>query len=179
MKLCINSGCKHELDDYQERCPYCGLSQKAFKIDKSDEKRNADLSNTTFDQHTDFSNEAFVPHKERNAFVSIWLYFSIVANVLVSLINFFPKQAWGSNYPDAAIPLSIVSGVFGVINIIAIIMLLNWRKSGFLLLIISSIIGGLLAMLTSSFPVELLGIVVWYFILQIKKDGKSCWEQLS
>lgn len=116
---------------------------------------------------------------ERNAFVSIWLYFSIVANVLMSLINFFPKQAWGSNYPDDAIPLSIVCGVFGVINIIAIIMLLNWRKSGFLLLTISSIIGGLLAMLTSSFPVGLLGIVVWYFILQIKKDGKSCWEQLS
>ena len=178
MKLCINSGCKHELDDYQERCPYCGWSQKSFKIDKSDEK-NADLSNTTFDQHTDFSNEAFVPHKERNAFVTIWLYFSIVANVLVSLINFFPKQAWGSNYPDAAIPLSIISGIFGIINIIAIIMLLNWRKSGFLLLTISSIIGGLLAMLTSSFPVGLLGIVVWYFILQIKKDGKSCWEQLS
>lgn len=82
MKLCINSGCKHELDDYQERCP-------------------------------------------------------------------------------------------------AIVMLLNWRKSGFLLLTISSIIGGLLAMLTSSFPIGLLGIVVWYFILQIKKDGKSCWEQLS
>ena len=134
MKLCINSGCKHELDDYQERCPYCGWSQKSFKIDKSDEKRNADLSNTTFDQYIDFSNEAFVPHKERNAFVSIWLYFSIVANILMSLINFFPKQAWGSNYPDAAIPLSIVGGVFGVINIIAIIMLLNWRKSGFLLL---------------------------------------------
>lgn len=72
-----------------------------------------------------------------------------VANVLVSLTNFFPKQAWGSNYPDAAIPLSIVSGVSGVTNIIAIIMLLNWRKSGFLLLTISSIIGGLLAMLTS------------------------------
>lgn len=56
---------------------------------------------------------------------------------------------------------------------------LDTLKSGFLLLIISSIIGGLLAMLTSSFPVGLLGIVVWYFILQIKKDGKSCWEQLS
>ena len=97
----------------------------------------------------------------------------------MSLINFFPKQAWGSNYPDDAIPLSIVCGVFEVINIIAIIMLLNWRKSGFLLLTISSIIGGFLAILTSSFPVGLMGIVVWYFILQIKKDGKSCWEQLS
>ena len=38
MKLCINSGCKHALDDYQERCPFCGWSQKSFKIDKSDEK---------------------------------------------------------------------------------------------------------------------------------------------
>ena len=96
----------------------------------------------------------------------------------MSLINFFPKQAWGSNYPDDAIPLSIVCGVVGVINIIAIIMLLNWRKSGFLLLTISSIIGGFLAILTSSFPVGLMGIVVWYFILQIKKDGKSCWVKL-
>lgn len=179
MKLCINSGCKHELDDYQERCPYCGWSQKSFKIDKSDEKRNADLSNTTFDQHADFSNEAFDPYKERNAFVTIWLYFLIVGNVLMSLISFFPKQAWGSNYPDAAIPLSIISGIFGIINIIAIIMLLNWRKSGFLLLVTSSIIVGMLAMIASSLPVGLLGIVVLYFILQIKKNGKSCWEQLS
>lgn len=179
MKLCINSGCRHELDDYQERWPYCGWSQKSFNINKSDEKKNADLSNTTFAQHTDFSNEAFVPYKEWNAFVSICLYFSIVGNVLVSLIDFFPKQAWGSDYPDAAIPLSIVSGVFGIINITAIIMLLNWRKRGFLLLAISNIIGGFSAMLTSSFPVGLLGIVVWYFTLQIRKNGKSCWEQLS
>ena len=30
MKICINNQCKHELDDYQERCPYCGWSQKSF-----------------------------------------------------------------------------------------------------------------------------------------------------
>ena len=31
MKQCINNQCKHELDDYQDRCPYCGWSQKCFK----------------------------------------------------------------------------------------------------------------------------------------------------
>lgn len=31
MKQCINNQCKHELDDYQDRCPYCGWSQKSFK----------------------------------------------------------------------------------------------------------------------------------------------------
>lgn len=170
MKLCINSGCKHELDDYQQRCPYCGWSQKTINFDKKKEME---------DKIETYDNEAWIPYRKRNIIVTIYMYFAIVGNILACLVDFFPKQAWGSNYPDSAIPLSILNGVLGIVNIIAFVMLLNWRKKGILLLAISGTAGMFLGMMTSNFPWSILGLLVCFLILRLERDGKSCWEQLS
>lgn len=166
MKICINNSCKHELDDYQERCPYCGRLQKDYLYGAK--KMEFELEH-----------EAVHSNRERNLVVTIWLYVVIVVNVLCCLINFFPKEAWGSRFPDSAIPLSVMSGIIGIITIIAIVMLLNWKKNGFWLLFFANIVGAILSMFMSVFPFGIIGFVILYLILQLKKKGKSCWEQLS
>lgn len=181
MKICINSGCRHELEDYQERCPYCGWSQKTMaNSDKT-------VAEDNLWPECDEDDVECEPCKERHTIVTLWLYFALVTNAIMCLIDFFPKIAWGKDFPDSAIWMSVVSGVFGIVNIIAIVMLLNWKRIGFWLLVISSFAGLVLtcvanivlSVLTSSFPWGVVGIFVWFGILQIRKNGKSCWEQLS
>lgn len=73
----------------------------------------------------------------------------------------------------------MVSGVFGLVNVVAIVLLLNWKKNGFVLLVISSLVNASLAVILSTIPWGIIGLIIWYLILQLKKNGKTCWEQLS
>ena len=102
MKQCINNQCKHELDDYQERCPYCGWSQKSFK--------RVTPQNVGELQDKVKLNED--PLRKRHGCVTTYIFISIFVGIITSVIFFFPKEFWGSRFPDAAVPMSIVAGCY-------------------------------------------------------------------
>lgn len=162
MKQCINSACKAELEDYQERCPQCGWSQKKIEFTKSQQK------------------ETDVVVKERHGFITFWLWLLVVSNILGAVVAFFPKVMWGTNYPNEYVMLSVFTGILYLINVIGVCLLLAWKKLGFTIIVISSTIAAL-TLLTrmGSVPVGLIGIVVLWFVLKIKKHGVSYWDAMK
>lgn len=172
MKQCINNQCKHELDDYQDRCPYCGWSQKSFK--SVTPKNVGDLQDKVK------LNEE--PLRKRHGCVTTYIFISIFVGIITSIISFFPKEFWGSRFPDAAVPMSIVAGCLSVIDIVAIAMMLAWKKIGFFLYCVIGIVCCIITLQMGNIQFAIygfVGIIVYYLVLQIKKDGKSCWENME
>lgn len=169
MKICINNQCKHELDDYQERCPYCGWSQKSFA--KIIPQKKSEL------QGDAKQNEE--PLRKRHGCVTTWFCISIFVGVITSVVSFFPKEFWGSRFPDAAIPMSIVTGCLCIVDIVAVALMLAWKKIGFFLYCIIGIISCILTLQLGNVQFAIygfVGLIALYLVLQIKKNGKSCWE---
>lgn len=161
MKICINNSCKAELDDYMERCPECGRLQKQFKVPEKEQK----------------SDDIII---ERHGFITFWLWIVIVGNMLMAIISFFPKTMWGSNYPDAYVIFSIISGLFSIVNVVGAFMLLAWKKMGFTIIALSAISGGLFAFFTiGTLPTGIVGLIILWLVLNIKKNGVSYWNGLD
>lgn len=162
MKTCINNSCKAELDDYMEICPECGRLQKRFKMPDEEQRPNK------------------VVAKERNGFISFWLWLIIVGNALNAVSSFFPKVMWGSGFPDAYVIPSVISGLFSIVNIVGASMLLSWKKIGFVVIVVSSICGGLFAFFTiRDIPIGLVGIFILWMVLKMKKNGIPYWDCLD
>lgn len=158
MKRCVNSACRAELEDYMERCPECGRTQKQIEVTVEETQTNCAVV------------------KERHGFVTFWLWLIAVGNLLMAIISFFPKFMWGSSFPDAYVVYSIVDGLFGLINVVGAAFLLSWKKLGFAILFVSGICGGLFGLITvGSMPVGLVGLVILWLVLQKKKNGVPYW----
>lgn len=163
MKQCINSACKAELEDYQERCPQCGWSQKKIEFTKSQEKK------------TDV-----VVVKGRHGFITFWLWLLVVVNILGALVNFFPKFMWGTNYPDEYVMVSVLVGVLGLLNVVGVFLLLMWKKVGFAIIAVSSTIAALMGLATMGTPpLGLIGLAILWFVLKIEKHGVSYWDAMK
>ena len=157
--------------------------------------------------------------KRRHGFVTFWLWFSIVVNVIFTPISMasleYIKINAGNTFSFAGVEHSIISFMQSsffylyinmVIQAIFIIVgyakLLRWKKSGFWLIVEMQIlttainiflyasIGKILIshgwiafntmqMIISSIIGVIFGLVVLRAILQIRKEGVSCWEQLD
>jgi len=170
MKICINNACKSELEDYVERCPNCGRLQKQLFFEKTLEE-----SQDTKEKKSSFSKLA-----DHIGIVELWLCAIIAGNILMAFMNFNPKAMWGRNYPDELIPHSIIAGLFCLLNVFGAIMLLFHRKIGFTTIALSAIIGGIFTFVTiRSLPVGIVGIVVLWYVLKIKKNGIPYWDSLK
>ena len=173
MKTCVNEQCKAMLDDYVTRCPHCGRLQLkkeiAVQTPKPDAARD-EIDNTEY---------LCVPLRKRNGFVTFWLWLILVGNMLAAVTSFFPKRMWGRDFPDQLVIISVISGVLCLVSAFGAQMLLNWKKRGFMVIVVSAACNALIALVsTGSFPVGIVGVVLLWMILQLKKDGKSCWEQM-
>ena len=163
MKHCIYSDCNAELDDYQKRCPNCGRLQShdVLSADIQDENGNKTITVT------------------RHGFITFWLWLLLVSNAIMSIVSLLPKTMFGSNCTDVFVISSVISGVFGIINVVGTIMLLSWKRVGFYIIALSAAIGNITVMImTGTFPIGLIGIVILWFILKIKSDGISYWEAM-
>jgi predicted membrane metal-binding protein len=122
--------------------------------------------------------------KQRHGCVTAWLIFMIIANSLTAIFYLFMGDAISQNLANP-IPQPMMLGlaVLGIANLIFSIMLFQWKKWAFwgisatslIALAINLSIG--LGIGTSMFG--LIGIVILYGILQIKKDGITTWENLE
>lgn len=125
--------------------------------------------------------------RKRHWFVTIWLSFVLVCNVLMFLLLLLAIKELRS--VDEKI---IALGVGGVtlFNSLASSLLLRWNKTGFYLFWTSFVIElvlsiGLLASgnigvnALITLAAGIVGIGIIYSILQLKKNGLSAWSQLT
>jgi hypothetical protein len=129
--------------------------------------------------------------KQRHGFVTFWLWLMLIGGVLGSIPYF-------TNSLELAAVLSVAAGkivqpsmiyllgVVGLLNIGLAIALLQWKKWGFwgfcgtatIAFIINASIG--LLSISPAMPIiGILSILILWAILQIKKDGVSCWDNLE
>lgn len=123
--------------------------------------------------------------KMRSGFTVFYLWLGIVVNSLLSLAYlatiFTKKSLWLAYDPMSS---RIYGFVASAVLVIGYLELIKWKKIGFYTLITMGIFSlmmnmfaeGLVAFSTF-FPIVLM--LVLYAVLQLKKNGKSCWEQLD
>ena len=131
MKICVNEQCKAMLDDYVTRCPHCGRLQRKKEIAAQTPKPDAARD------EIDKTEYVRVPLRKRNGFVTFWLVLILVGNILAAVTSFFPRTMWGSDFPDQLVIISVISGVFCLVSAFGAQMLLNWKKSGFVVIFVS------------------------------------------
>lgn len=120
--------------------------------------------------------------KTRHGFVTFWLWLGIIMNVVLALIMVSVFTS------DNTIPLGSLLLVIltPVMDIVGSVLLLNWKKFGFWLRVISSVYFIVVILFSfKSFSESLdyiimavISPIILLAILQIQKDGISCWKQL-
>lgn len=144
--------------------------------------------------------------KKRHGFVTFWLWLMIIGNVISGLFNiiehdmatwiyaseakqqefFYVNYATGDYFRYAMLFL----GCIAFLNVVGAILLLKWKKYGFWFFVASAIVtlgimctyaswGGMTAAVVQSMLGAIVGPVFLCLILQLKKEGKSCWSQLE
>ena len=158
-----------------ERNTYIGQNQKNSMISNN----NAAVNN---------SNKEL----KRHGFVSFWLWAIIASCVFIALMGCYIIMLnilESSNFPD------MVSGVFSASALLFLvahawgaIMLLKWKKSGFFIIAGDLIFGFFMLYIMHYFAffifafyltAALMDIAALFGVLQIKKDGVSCWSLLK
>lgn len=119
--------------------------------------------------------------KKRNGCITIWLWMAILMNTAFSI--FYIAQMFETSISANALGFGFMS-VFGIANILGAVLLMRWNKMGFYIFLISSVLASLLSMAVLNLAAadslsSLLAIIIWYAILQIRKDGESAWSLMD
>ncbi|MDE7349914.1 MAG: hypothetical protein K2N25_02515, partial [Muribaculaceae bacterium] len=119
--------------------------------------------------------------KERHGCVSAWLWVALVANALMVVL--YGIAMFGMDTREDALGIGLCS-IGGAMNVLGSILLLRWNKTGFYMMAICSIMVIAVNIFVLNMEAyvmigSLIGIVIWWAILQIKKNGVSAWSQLS
>lgn len=127
--------------------------------------------------------------KRRHGFVTFWLGFMCVVNLIYGLYAAYQLIS-GIGMGNAGV--QVVGTIGCLVNFVASIMMLEWKKMGFWIFTTMSIIGCIsniilfqqlgysivVAMIAAVIATGLSLLILWA-VLQIKKDGISCWKQLE
>ncbi|XOV95162.1 MAG: hypothetical protein ACFHWX_10710 [Bacteroidota bacterium] len=122
--------------------------------------------------------------KQRHGCVTAWLILLIIGGAFSAATYFFMNEYLAKNYP-VEIPetLKLIYGVISIVNIFLAFMLLRWKRWAFYFLAMNSILVIVLNLyigLSIGFSISgLIGLAILFGILQIKKGGKSAWENLE
>ena len=127
--------------------------------------------------------------RERHGFVTFWLWMGIIGGVITAIYYFLQANAIAEQlyqmtgtYVNPSI-MYLLGGI-SLINIIFPIALLQWKKWGFWALCVSATMGLIINLsmgmgIIISVVGALLGIIILWAILQIKRNGVSCWKNLD
>ena len=144
------------------------------------------------------SNQDRTRTPKRNLFITFWLWLCIILNVFIIVyLIYFSVTEWRYFYDTPGVILS------AVLSIVGYIMLLKWRKRGFYLVCLAWLLQYFLSISDYDLVYNMVLSVCWAFtdristmsdlgyigvllinfgillgILQIKKNGVSCWSQL-
>ena len=120
---------------------------------------------------------------KRHGFVTFWLWFMIVGNIILAI----PYISDMIKYKDI---LEGVNVIFNIINIIAIMLIMKWRKIGFFIFLLLCIRTLIFIIMHQSYFISsgalmlsvascIISPLTLFIILQIRKNGVSCWDQLK
>lgn len=127
-----------------------------------------------------YCNTEHIVQLKRHAFITFWLWFSCIINVvtMLPLIGFI---TYGEYILVSSVTLATI-----IASIAGLIMLIKWRKSGFYLIVISNIIGLIpnIAFAGLSFSPMLIAqstfrLLILYAILNIKKNDIPYWKAMD
>ncbi|MGM9831385.1 MAG: hypothetical protein ACI3Z5_05145 [Paludibacteraceae bacterium] len=159
--------------------------------------------------------------KQRNRFVTFWLWFGIIVNAIVPLLSIVSYQSMtnlgvlGMQLTNAGVDLTpfrdaitphvliwqVVAAISGICMIVFYSQILKWRKIGFWGCVMTAVIVAIINVvmmnlikqdyalvgllynfnlnpITQVIATSLSLLILWA-ILQIKKNGVSCWKQLE
>lgn len=119
--------------------------------------------------------------KQRNGCITAWLWVAILLNIGMAI--FYAVSMFSAYSTEMALGFGICS-IFGMINVLGATLLMRWNKTGFYLFLVSSLISAVVNVFVLKMsPVtaisSVFAIVIWWTILQAKKDGVSAWSQLE
>lgn len=171
MKKCTNRLCNAELEDYMERCPECGLLQKNCE---SKLVSSEPLAGSGQPEHV---------VRERHGFVTFWLWLVLVANGFSVIASLFPKEMYGSDYVQNYSWVYVLDAIVAGVKVFGAYLLLSWKKIGFLLIAITSVISSALASLMFGNNISIVscavGLLILFLVLNIKCNGISCWDNMD
>lgn len=119
--------------------------------------------------------------RERSGCISFWLWVSLIVNIGTIVAGM--SALFDADSVKMALGLGL-SSILALINILGIILLFRWDKIGFNIFVVSSFLAAALNILILEIPIiavagSLFAILIWWAILQIKKNGVSAWSQLQ
>lgn len=127
----------------------------------------------------DFDKEEKEVIKSRHGCVTTYLVLMIIVNSITAL-TYFSRN---NSIPNISNGLVIVLGIIGTLNVIFAVLLLQYKKIGFYGFVVSSIITFVLNTMigidVGKALLGLVGIAIFYAILQIKQDNNSAWQHLE
>jgi len=119
--------------------------------------------------------------KERHGCVNAWLWIVIISNLGLGI--YYATMMFSAYTNTMSLGFGLLS-ILATLNVLGAILLMRWNKYGFYLFVVSSVLAALVNIgVLSLEPVVLLSglfaILIWWGILQIKKDGVSAWSLLE
>jgi hypothetical protein len=151
--------CGAEIEENTQFCPKCGV----------------DVNVTLQTSDNNYK-------KERPIFTTFWLIFLLIVRIIFGVLFLFSIQILvkDSYISNGVIIIYLAGAILGVATNI---LLLLWKKIGFWIFISNSIAFSILDSIVIGASLGrtlsgLLGILIMWSVLQIRKNGKTTWEQL-
>lgn len=119
--------------------------------------------------------------KQRHGCVTFWIWLVILMNLGYAV--FYGISMFDAYSSDMSLGFGLLA-IMGILNVLGAILLMRWNKLGFYLFLINSLLAvfiniGLLSMQPVTVISSLFAILVWWGILQIRKNGISAWKQMA
>lgn len=119
--------------------------------------------------------------KQRHGCVSAWLWIAIISNLGYAI--YYAASMFDAYTRSMSLGLGLLS-ILATLNILGSILLMRWNKLGFYIFLVSSILTSIVNLgvlkTESYFGVSgIFAILIWWGILQIRKDGISTWRLLE
>jgi hypothetical protein len=138
----------------------------------------------TPDQEEDAENRAPAEIK-RHGCLTVWLLLSIAINAIIVLFFLLIDERTlekytGGSFDDGDVAVSVI---LGLTDIVAVILLLKWRKIGYWLFVVSTV-AGVIINIASGLPVMnslsgFIGLAVLSAVLSCKADDVTGWDNLK
>ena len=156
--------CKNPIEKDTIVCEWCGVKVAQNQIVEDD---------------VSVTDKTVVRHK-RHGFVTFWLIFMIIANIITAISNIYLGTASQGNPANSSF---MVAAIGAILNVVGAISLLYGYKWGFYTFIFSAFLAAVVNIINGVPMLMALlgiaGIAVLFAILQIKKHGISAWKTLK
>lgn len=182
-EMCYN--CGEETPNVLSRCVHCGHPIA---------KTPTENFGRTFPSPPPYPNNATTrggtPKKQRNGFVSFYLWLSFIGGCVDAAVNLLflvrtqldPRDVTDVMHPDKVFD-ALIQLLFAIPIIAGFWQLMQWKRLGYKIITVALIVWQCICISLYRDTVLVflpgLSLLFLFLVLQIKKNGKSCWSQLS